>query len=297
MRCPGQDPRYWTEDFVFEVPCPECGAAVEFFKDETFGRCRKCGHRFRNPGIDLRCAEWCALAEKCLGFVPENALKQPDKRTALAGRLLQQLKERFALRPEPLALTLRSFHFARELVAQEGGEPRVVLAAALLYEWVASLERAKADMRKPQGPEAGERDNAEPDKPWDEQARQILSEAGADEGTIGRVVECLRWGKRFEARPTGDGPSETPTGGSVEARIVADAVVLARMSKELSSASAADDDQSRGAQDSLGRTAVEKGGVLHEAASRLITAAARERAQAMLAAMSPKRTEQEPTDS
>ncbi len=67
MKCPGQDTRYWDRDSLFDVPCPSCAKPVEFFKDDSLRRCPNCGYRFRNPRLDLGCAEWCPYAEQCLG--------------------------------------------------------------------------------------------------------------------------------------------------------------------------------------------------------------------------------------
>ncbi len=142
MRCPGQDRRYWTADAVFEVPCPECGHSVELFKDETTGRCTKCGHRFANPGIDFGCAQWCALAEQCLGLVPESDSETQATDAALAGRLIQEVSERFKSDPARLARSLKAFHYAKELLAKEGGDPRSVLAATLLWDLYRGAEDA-----------------------------------------------------------------------------------------------------------------------------------------------------------
>lgn len=133
MRCPGQDPRYWTEDVVSDIPCPECGRSVEFFRDETTARCPGCGHKFRNPKLDLACAQWCAFAEQCLGYAPEREAPSPTAGPgALASRLIQAVKETFEENPQGLAHALLVFQHAKELVSKEGGDPRVVLAAALL---------------------------------------------------------------------------------------------------------------------------------------------------------------------
>jgi len=75
MRCPGQDPQNWKPDDVFEVPCPKCGAKVEFFKDDGTRACPACRHRFRNPRLDLGCAEWCPYADKCLAETNPDILK------------------------------------------------------------------------------------------------------------------------------------------------------------------------------------------------------------------------------
>ena len=134
MRCPGQDPRYWTEDVVSDVPCPECGRAVEFFKDETSARCPGCGHKFRNPNLDLACAQWCAFAEECLGYAPDREAPPTSGPGALASRLIQAVKEVFEENPQRLAHALLVFQHAKELLSKEGGDPRVVLAAALLLD-------------------------------------------------------------------------------------------------------------------------------------------------------------------
>ncbi len=285
MRCPGQDPRYWTEDFVFEVPCPECGVPVEFFKDEARGRCPKCGHRFRNPGVDLRCAQWCPLAEKCLGFVPERQLADPDKRTALAGRLLQELKECFAGRPERLALVLRSFYFARELVAQEGGEPRVVLAAALLYELATEPTKPAAEPGQAPADQPSEQLVRSGDERI-ERLRHLLAQAGADEETTARVLDVLNG---CRPRKPGDAPrpaaeaDECPAGHS-EVQIVADAVLLARLSLELSAACAegGDSTEARAPSAAEQRTA-EQAAAADQLVSGLSTATAQQKARAMAA--------------
>ncbi len=175
MRCPGQDARYWTGEVAFEVPCPECGAAVELFKDESRGRCRKCGHRFPNPGIDFGCATWCSLAEQCLGIVPDRRLPPGSGEGALAGRLIQAIKDEFQGEPSRIARALAVFQHAKGLAAKEGGDPRVVLAAALLLE--AGLPGPGLEATAPgMGPA---------------KARQILGEIGADEATTQHVCRIL----------------------------------------------------------------------------------------------------------
>ena len=55
MKCPGQDSRYWQSDAIFDAKCPECGADVEFFKDDTTRKCKNLDgfiasySRYRNP--------------------------------------------------------------------------------------------------------------------------------------------------------------------------------------------------------------------------------------------------------
>jgi hypothetical protein len=132
MKCPGQDPRYWTGEVVIEVPCPECGAAVEIFRDEKAGRCLRCGHRFVNPGADFGCAQWCAMANECLGLSPQRRAQPGAAEGALAARLIQWIERRFKDDPPRIARALKAFQRAKELVRKQGGDPRVVFSAALL---------------------------------------------------------------------------------------------------------------------------------------------------------------------
>ena len=132
MRCPGQDPAYWREDAVFETPCPKCEAAVEFFKDESSGCCRSCGHRFRNPKVSFDCAKWCTYAEQCVGSAPERELTPNPGEGTLASRLIRVIKEEFQADQARIAPALTVFQYARELLSKEGGDPRITLAAALL---------------------------------------------------------------------------------------------------------------------------------------------------------------------
>src|SRR3972149_2380138 len=130
MKCPGQDRRYWKGDAVVEIPCPECGHTVEIFRDESAGRCRRCGHRFLKPGTDFGCAKWCSLANECLGFAPQRKSEGNDTESALGARLIQWVEQEFKNNPACIAHALRVFQYAKELVRKEGGDPRVVLSAA-----------------------------------------------------------------------------------------------------------------------------------------------------------------------
>ena len=80
MKCPGQDTRYWRPGDVFEVACTSCGRPVEFFKDDLSRKCPECGARFRNPRIDLGCAEWCPYASECVDYYPEDKGRPGGKR-------------------------------------------------------------------------------------------------------------------------------------------------------------------------------------------------------------------------
>jgi hypothetical protein len=119
MKCPGQDTLYWKPGAIYEVPCPTCGAKVEFFKDDTASKCPACTHRFVNPNLDFGCAAYCQYAEQCIGTLPEEfLLKQED---LLKDRVAIEMKRYF------------KGDFKR-IGRAEGANPAVVLCAAYLHD-------------------------------------------------------------------------------------------------------------------------------------------------------------------
>ena len=93
MKCPGQDSRFWKPGSIFEIECPQCGQAVEFFKDDTTRRCNQCGSRILNPRMDFGCASYCQYAEQCLGELPPELLAQ--KEDLLKDRVAIEMKKYF----------------------------------------------------------------------------------------------------------------------------------------------------------------------------------------------------------
>ena len=63
FKCPGQDARNLR---VSLYKCPECGANVELFSDESRIKCQKCKSWVYHQKSQS-CAEWCSSARKCLG--------------------------------------------------------------------------------------------------------------------------------------------------------------------------------------------------------------------------------------
>jgi putative nucleotidyltransferase with HDIG domain len=128
VRCPGQDQRFWKPDDIFEVRCPGCGTAVEFFKDEPKLKCRTCGQVVVNPKIDLGCAEWCQYAEQCLGVSTTRSL------TIVRDRLIDEMKRTFGQDRRRIEHALSVLDYAEQIQATEGGDPLVVKAAAILHD-------------------------------------------------------------------------------------------------------------------------------------------------------------------
>jgi len=82
-KCPGQDlSRKKIEDVISDIPCRQCGTAVEFFFDDLSRTCPECGalvekceERVRK---DFKCAVWCEAASDCLG--PDVLPIKPKKK-------------------------------------------------------------------------------------------------------------------------------------------------------------------------------------------------------------------------
>jgi len=129
FRCPGQNTMFWKPGDIYDVSCPNCGKSVEFWKDDARRTCT-CGHRFLNPKRDIGCLEWCKYAEKCM----PDMFKGENLKAFYRDRLLAAAKK--ALMPDDALVVkaLEVLDLAEELVSVEGGEPKVVIAAALLSE-------------------------------------------------------------------------------------------------------------------------------------------------------------------
>ena len=93
--CPGQDTRFWRPEDIFEIPCVACGNAVEFFKDDVYRRCPRCGKRIENPKFNLGCARWCEHARECLGYDPKAMDLEGEGGETRVDRILEALRERF----------------------------------------------------------------------------------------------------------------------------------------------------------------------------------------------------------
>lgn len=103
MKCPGQDlSRKKIEEVAYDLACPKCGCAVEFFFDDRVRVCPECGTRIEKSENkllkDFGCASWCLAAESCLGpklYSKFNEVKEKliqDKKVSLK-MLLDSLPE------------------------------------------------------------------------------------------------------------------------------------------------------------------------------------------------------------
>jgi HD superfamily phosphodiesterase len=179
MKCPGQDPRYWKFDAIFDAQCPKCGATVEFFKDETRRRCKKCGHQVLNPKMDFGCAAHCKFAEHCFGDLPPELIKQ--KQDLFKDRVAVEMKLYFKQDFKRIGHAARVARYAEKLVEQEKGDPAVVLSAAYLHD----IGHTEAE-RKHQNTAAEYQEQEGPAV-----ARELLAKLDAKEELIDEVCDII----------------------------------------------------------------------------------------------------------
>jgi Zn ribbon nucleic-acid-binding protein len=123
-KCPGQDTQFWGPDDIYSVECPKCGNSVEFFKDDIRRRCKNCHHMFLNPKLNLGCARWCQYADQCVGDMDREEFKEI---------IISSMKDYYGDDQEKIDQALEVLGCAEEILEQEGGHPKVVIAAAALY--------------------------------------------------------------------------------------------------------------------------------------------------------------------
>ncbi len=204
MKCPGQDMQYWTAEAIYEVNCPKCAKAVEFYKDDTTRSCSHCGHRFVNPKMDFGCAAYCKFAEQCIGTLPEEFVGAQD--SLLKDKVAVEMKRYYKADFKRIGRLSRIARHAEKIASQEGVNLAIVLCAAYLKD-------IDSDSSKDQTT-----------------AEMILENLGANDEILSEVcalIEALKTGK---------------TDGSREAQSLADAdsiALLEERNKEL----AIDEDQ------------------------------------------------------
>jgi HD superfamily phosphodiesterase/DNA-directed RNA polymerase subunit RPC12/RpoP len=187
MKCPGQDMRYWGPEAVFEDKCPQCGSTIEFFKDESARKCRKCGHKMINPRMDFGCASYCQYADQCLGELPPELLAQ--RKDLLKDRVAVEMKRYFGQDFKRIGHASKVARHAEQMVKEEKGDMAVVLIAAFLHD--IGIKEAE---RKYQSNEAHYQEQEGPPV-----ARAILKKLGASAELIEEVCDIV--GHHHHPRP------------------------------------------------------------------------------------------------
>jgi HD superfamily phosphodiesterase len=179
MRCPGQDSRYWKPGAIFDAPCPVCDHPVEFFKDESVRRCKKCGHKMVNPKMDFGCAAYCKFAEQCIGELPPELIAQ--KKDLLKDRVAVEMKKYFKQDFKRIGHATKVARYADQIAREEKGDLAVVLSAAYLHD--IGIHEAE---RKYQSTEAKYQEKEGPPI-----ARDILTNLGAQPDLIDEVCDIV----------------------------------------------------------------------------------------------------------
>lgn len=179
MKCPGQDTQYWSPGSIFEVKCPRCGADVEFFKDDTTRRCRRCGHRFLNPNMNFGCASYCKYAEQCIGNLSPEVVAQRED--LLKDRVAIEMKRYFKQDFKRIGHAGRVARYAEILGRELEGDMAVILSAAYLHDiGIKESERkyncSAAHHQEAEGPPV---------------AREILKRLGARDVLIEEVCDII----------------------------------------------------------------------------------------------------------
>jgi DNA-directed RNA polymerase subunit RPC12/RpoP len=132
MKCPGQDMQYWNSEAIYEVDCPACARAVEFYKDDTTRSCSHCGHRFVNPRMDFGCAAYCKYAEQCIGALPEEFVGSQEN--LLKDKVAVGMKRFYKTDFKRIGFVSRAAGLAEKIGREEGVNLAIVLCAAYLKD-------------------------------------------------------------------------------------------------------------------------------------------------------------------
>lgn len=174
-KCPGQDLRYWKPDDIFDITCPECGASIEFWKDDPKLKCPKCKKSITNPKLDLSCAEWCKYAKECLGTLASQ------NSSVLSDILIEEMRKVFGDDQKRINHTLEVLKYAEQILLVEGGEPLIVKAAAVLHD--IGIHKAQSK----HGSTAGEFQELE----GSIIAREILAKHGVDLESTEHICQII----------------------------------------------------------------------------------------------------------
>ncbi len=206
MKCPGQDMQYWKEGAIFEVPCPQCSAIVEFYKDDTSRICPGCGKRFVNPQKDFGCASYCQYAEQCLGTLPDDFVGGQE--ALLKDKIAVEVKRLYKTDFKAIGHTTRVARYAEQIGKVEGGNLAIILSAALLHD----IGKVTDQTNPPSSPADIRRASAET-------AQLLLTRLKAKEAVLQAVLAIIA--ETEEAKAT------------IEFQVVADAVLIATLEQSI----------------------------------------------------------------
>ena len=129
--CPGSARLRQPKPELFT--CPNCGDEVEIWSDEAVRACPSCRKEVFRIGMQS-CLDWCKLAEQCVG---EEKYKQYGELKAAVRKeaLVRAMEDYFDRDVGRIKHAGRVMDYAERILAEEeGADPNVVLAAAVLHD-------------------------------------------------------------------------------------------------------------------------------------------------------------------
>ena len=129
--CPGSSRLRQPKPEFFT--CPNCGEEVEIWSDEGLRACSSCGKEVFRMGMQS-CLDWCKFAKECVGeekYKQYGELKATVRKEALV-RAMEDYFDGDARRVQHAKRVMT--HAERILAEEEGADPNVVLAAAVLHD-------------------------------------------------------------------------------------------------------------------------------------------------------------------
>jgi len=127
---------------------------------------------FLNPRLNLGCSMWCQYADKCIGTIGKEEIKE---------NLTLAMKEYFEGDRRRTDNALKVLGFAKKILEKENGNPKVVIAAAILHDiGVFEMERKH---EKTQG--------SDQEKDRLPMVRGILERSGCEKEVIEEVCQII----------------------------------------------------------------------------------------------------------
>ncbi len=114
------------------VKCPSCSEELEIWSDEVEAKCQACGAVYRRQLLQT-CLDWCKFAQDCLGKARFNTYSK-NKTILLKEKLLEALEEYFGTDTKRINHAKKVLAFSEELLAKEGGDWNIVVAASILHD-------------------------------------------------------------------------------------------------------------------------------------------------------------------
>ncbi len=128
--CPGS--KLLRQPKPESVSCSSCGTEVEIWSDEIKATCPGCGKTvFKDAGMG--CLDWCKYGEECVGEEIYTKYRR-NRAFGIRQKLLQALQEYFGEDRERLEHAQAVLAEAEKILAVEGGDPHIVVPAAILHD-------------------------------------------------------------------------------------------------------------------------------------------------------------------